>query len=484
MRFRLNVAWIAWFVCILSFKICECPSSLHLRVFIAASPGVVRRDFSLARVFLGSENVSSVRFVEIRWYNLHPNVSLALYDREPKSSTISNWLIRIEPLDHSSGFYLTDYRVPPVDLSVTKRLSGECMFYWIAVLDERSQVTSYDCFRGFPFWMHQSRRYLEKAQVRRAFIPGTHNSGTYNYYVPHRSHSRVTQFVECQDESIFNQLFFGARYFELRASFAPQRRRQRCVENNCDVSGRSCDDGEFWSYHGSFVCLGSIRQIAIDIREFLDRTQEIVLIDFHKFKVKGKWFWTPDLHLELWKLLVAHLGEYMVPVKADITFGEMWRTNKRLIVSTNYPIHDLTPCLWPPPVHLWPNAENFAQLELFFDQRLCSTVNDHSSITVTKAQLTPRPNFRLLRNMVRNRGGVRYFTPEMNRRIDRMFQGKWAGANVVAVDYLLSSDVVRIAIIVNQMRAQNRNASVLSGGGRSPNFACPPTMYWRARDEF
>ncbi|XP_003741271.1 uncharacterized protein LOC100899690 [Galendromus occidentalis] len=485
MRVSSTPVILACFEIISHFKLFECSDNLSPRVFIAASPGVPRGNFDLRKIFGCPENDSSVRYVEIRWYNIHQNVSLALYDREPKDDDVSNHLLRISPLDHTSGYFLTRYLLPKVELNGTENLSEKCMFYWVAVLDRRSRISSYDCFRGFPFWMKKSRKYLENVQVRHAFIPGTHNSGTYNYYVPHRSHSRVTQFVECQDESVFNQLFFGARYFELRASFSPKRRQNRGGSpSECGIDGKACDGTEFWSYHGSFVTLGSLKQIAMDIRDFLDSTEEIVLIDLHKFKIKGNWFWTITLHLELWKLLVDILGRHMSPFSPELTFGEMWKSNRRLIVSSIYPMQNLTKCLWPSPTHLWPNTEDFSQLELFFDQRLCSEVAKSSGITVTKGQLTPRPGLRLMRNIFRNQGGVRYFSPEINRRIDRMFFGKWACANVVAVDYLLSSDVVRIAIIVNEMRARN---STIPGRPYSTenlqDFSRFRPKYWRARDE-
>ncbi|XP_022670078.1 uncharacterized protein LOC111253982 isoform X2 [Varroa destructor] len=442
--------------------------SRYSRISLTVLPGISRKKFRFHEILKTARERSTnaeqdERFVEMRWFNIEPNSTIALYGHPPEYN-ITNMLERVSSTDQSSGYYITNITMPRLQCDTPFVLNNNCIYFWIAVLDTKMRIMEVDCFRGFPFWMYEAREFLSNVEIRRAFIPGTHNSGTYDYYDGGTVHARVTQYVECQDESVFNQLFYGARYIELRASFSPKRRQARpanivCIDQENDNAngsnnvlndmyreerGLDCRTATFWSVHGSFVTTSSFDQIARDIRRFLEATKEIVLIDLHKFKISGKWWWTTDLHLELWRLLSSELGEFMAPFKEDVTFGELWESNKRLIVSTAHPVPDVSPCIWPSFLHIWANTDRLSQLELFLDARLCAEVQNSKRITVAKGQLTPRLGLKMLRNTLRNRGGVRSFTPGTNRVMDRLYRNKLACANVVAVDYLLSSDVVRM----------------------------------------
>ncbi|OQR70846.1 hypothetical protein BIW11_04081 [Tropilaelaps mercedesae] len=466
----------------------KCTAPAYSRISLTVLPGISHRRFRFRELFGDRKNPESAdteeRFIEMRWLNIEPNSTIALYNHPPEQN-VNNFLERVSSTGQSSGYYATNVTMPRIQCDKPASvLTNDCLHFWIAVLNSDMEIVELDCFRGFPFWMYESREHLRKVEVRRAFIPGTHNSGTYDYYESGTVHSRVTQYVECQDESVFNQLFYGARYFELRASFSPKRRQARPANMFCDDRWASsqqrtsrenaCRQATMWSVHGSFVTSSSFDQIASDIRRFLEATQEIVLVDLHKFKISGRWWWTTDLHLELWRLLIDELGEFMAPYKEDVTFGELWRSNKRLIVSTIHPMHHLSPCIWPAPLHIWANTDRLSELEVFLDTRLCADVQKSKRITVAKGQLTPRVGLKMLRNTLRNRGGVRSFTPGTNRVMDRLYRGKWACANVVAVDYLLSSDVVRVAIAVNTLPDNPANNTRFPSSASFNQTTCSP----------
>lgn len=58
------------------------------------------------------------------------------------------------------------------------------------------------CFRGV----------LGSVPIKKFFLPGTHNSGSYKKYEGSLSDTVVSRYSICQDEDIWSQLVYGKYY--------------------------------------------------------------------------------------------------------------------------------------------------------------------------------------------------------------------------------------------------------------------------------
>lgn len=69
-----------------------------------------------------------------------------------------------------------------------------------------------------------------------------------------------------KDENVLGQLLYGIRYIDLRVGYYPDNREP------------------WWGNHG-IAKVHPLRIILKEIKEFLDNTQEIVLLDVQEFPV-------------------------------------------------------------------------------------------------------------------------------------------------------------------------------------------------------
>lgn len=72
-----------------------------------------------------------------------------------------------------------------------------------------------------------------------------------------------------KDEDILSQLIYGARFLDIRI-------------------GYYATDTEPWWINHSFIRVHPLSVVLNDIKEFIDNTEEIVIVDFHHFPVGNK----------------------------------------------------------------------------------------------------------------------------------------------------------------------------------------------------
>lgn len=137
--------------------------------------------------------------------------------------------------------------------------------------------------------MHDMRNRIEDKKVRNLFLPGTHDSASYKYnFDPNQMETLISRYTLTQDDDILSQLVHGIRYLDIRVGY------YRSNEN------------KFWANHG-ISRIHPLADILRQVKEFVDSTNEIVILDFQEFPVgfgRGT-----DIHQQLSFFLFQQVSE-------------------------------------------------------------------------------------------------------------------------------------------------------------------------------
>ena len=180
-------------------------------------------------------------------------------------------------------------------------------------------------------WIGDSLGVIGEKTLQQITLPGTHDSDSYNLTnlaVPY-CESTIALFTplaqalnqpldavvitwsKCQDQTIYQQMKDGMRYFDVRATF----------DNST---------GEWRGFHLLFG--PTISEVLGNITQFLkEYPKEIVVVELSHFH--------PDSTAEeisgLNSLVIAKMGNFLHPVKADLNFtiNSMVTSGRRALVS-------------------------------------------------------------------------------------------------------------------------------------------------------
>nr|ATU82927.1 secreted Phospholipase C-like protein [Pristhesancus plagipennis] len=313
-----------------------------------------------------------------------------------------------------------------------------CLGFWTVYWRANStNPVASSCLSSNPRWMEDSKKVIRNLKIREMFLPGTHDSGAfYLAYEPYEE-TRLNKYVFAQDETILEQLIHGARYLDFRIGYYK---------------------GTWWLNHGIFQ-VHPLEQVLEDVKEFMDKTKEIVVIDIHAFPAG---FTKRDTHYELIKYLRDELGSYVAPpwLSWNANLGQLWDRNKRLILSYNDRslVAENLDFLWSPVSQKWPDVRSVRALYSFFnDVFKAYEVNGGrgpSLVWAAMAELTPDAwgviidKYRGLRNMA----------DMVNRNVTEWFRGDWGRmCNAVAVDFIRSTGIVEAAIRWNIRKGTRSN---------------------------
>ena len=201
----------------------------------------------------------------------------------------------------------------------------------------------------FPSWMGVNETALAGKTLRSLILPGTHDSGTFsidkssrwvdksalNRNVLNRDFTglvgRASEgMARCQSRTIQQQLEDGIRFLDLRISPA--------------VDQKTC--GDFQIIHS--LLGGCLKPMLEEVKQFLDTNKkEIVIIDFHQLQNDAN----PDT---LYNMLGEVFGELLLPFvigNQDMTIGEQWRKNWRLVVFMDKATNNHYTRVWPKVSH-------------------------------------------------------------------------------------------------------------------------------------
>lgn len=390
--------------------------------------------------------VSSLKetYLELNWItkcdkarDVKPDF-IAMYDYNPKERHEERPHLVMIRADFYPGFYKTKikFREPwlpgnwEYQENVTNADSGEhCFPYWIAALKANNEIIDSACLSIRPTWMSDIRDQLKSQRIGNIFIPGTHNSASFDG-VPKFLHDIILN----QDRSVWTQLVFGIRYLDLRVGYYH-------------------NEGFFINH--DIVRLAKLQPVLHEIRRFAEMApKEVIIVDFHRFPYPTQF--TINMHMDLVELIKSELGHLALPpgglqAGKGPTFNEIWHQNKTLIIC--YGKREIAKeynWLWNPLQQHWGNKQTVGELKSF----VASTIKDHATIFnpmwALMAELTPQPLDVIF--MLRS-NSLRALADSVNMHLTSWFRDDWSkDVNIVATDFFLGNDLINVAIETNKHR--------------------------------
>ncbi|CAG0912539.1 unnamed protein product [Notodromas monacha] len=334
-------------------------------------------------------------------------------------------------------YQLKEFEFYNADLKKSRNMGFYCGYF------RNGRVLSVASLSTHPTWMKELETCIGRIPLRNLMIPGTHGSGSYQKYHGSASESLFVKYAMTQEEDILNQLMLGIRYLDLRIGYYSTATPNSTASDPVDF---------FWLNH-DFLKINKLRPALRAIKKFISNTQEIVILDIHRFPV-GNFDSFPERHERLIDILVSTFGPWMAPrsmvfVTPFVKSG-MLRLGKRLLVAYNHSCHVKCELLWPGIPRHWGNTNRMDSLESFMDSTFIRSKHSDCMWTISAA-LTPS-----FWDVATDRlNGLRTAADSLNHHLSKWLKTKYAtSANIVAVDFFLSSDVIRTAIQCNLLRSE------------------------------
>ncbi|XP_060524652.1 uncharacterized protein LOC132701039 [Cylas formicarius] len=359
-----------------------------------------------------------------------------VFSRKHLRDTDENSIIlKLKAADYPRGYYKTStsYGHPWLpgnweysETTNRKDMGPYCLPYWItSVRGER--IIDENCLAIQPTWMYDNRQTLGSQKIGSIFIPGTHNSGSYDG-IP----AFLEGYVLNQDRDVWTQLVHGIRYLDFRVGF----------------------------YHreGFFINHDQVKVINVEtvldqIKKFVELApSEVVVVDFHRFPYPSNF--TAEMHRKFTDLVYRYLGDHALSpsglqVGKGPTLNEIWAQNKSVIIcySDRNTVRE-TFWLWQPLQQFWGDTNSVSSLKGFLTRSIKQHRTTINPMWALMAELTPQPlDFILRINNLRN------LAQKVNREVTKWFREEWFyDANVVATDYFLSNDLIAVAIDANSRK--------------------------------
>ncbi|KAK0079951.1 hypothetical protein PV325_000613 [Microctonus aethiopoides] len=367
---------------------------------------------------------------------------LVVYYNNPKL-IINLDMIAIYENDHATGFPNIIYsffpsrrtgfkytQISPTNLiyNANSTFRKQCLGYSGAWL-RNGEVKKMVCLSTHPDWMGERKNILQKRTIPQLFIPGTINSGS---YLRKKSQLNIDKFHGTQDQSILEQLVSGARYLDLRPSVN-------------------------YTYYVSYGAnkMNPMKDIIRDVKEFLDNTEEIVILSFTRF---SKGFDSELVHEFFIRYLEEEFADYFLPApdlfEWDTQLGEIWKSGKRLILSYNHDeLRKNWTSLWSPVPLFSDNVHDLKTLKHHLtsaEQEIAEPKVTMAGITSEIREVENNSEVHLVRtNTTSLRPLGLVIGPYVTDWYNTLFH---LSANIVAVDFIDATGIVEVALQWNDWR--------------------------------
>lgn len=377
------------------------------------------------------------RELELNWNSIPitPTTWIGLFDHQPDSNSTldpAKAIYSFTNLETSSGKHETNIQFPVFRFNQGPLTSG-CLKYFVAWIED-GQVKQTNCIPSRPFWMAQHKQTIGSKPLSSLMLPGTHNSGSYSVgYETGLLNRLLNAYSLCQDEDVFNQLVYGNRYLDIRIMYDPKHGE------------------DFWIAHDFYPIDKTVREVLLQIKQFMDSTsEEVVILDFHRFPLgfESKGQINMTRHNDLLDLVESIVGDHLTENTGasnyQKTLDSIVSTGRRLILGHAEYLRMSRPYLFPAVKQLWANTDSITQLSSYLNRTICSS----SGPSAAMAELTP--------NAVKflTYGGLRKLAQSVNYLVTKWFRDDWYNrcANIVATDYFLGNNIIEIAINSNTKR--------------------------------
>ncbi|XP_076757817.1 PI-PLC X domain-containing protein 1 [Xylocopa sonorina] len=369
---------------------------------------------------------SAIREIEIYWNNLdiEPGDRILLY--QENASGIPREIYTVYP-DGPSGNKKTGIQleyVPSSDLPFEQK----CLRYGIMWASNEG-VKRMTCFKTQPTWMKIRKDILGPLRMRQIFLPGTHDSASYD--VNGTKTNIIANFAVTQDLDILGQLIHGVRYLDIRVGHYPQTSEK------------------WWTNHSPFYRSVPLKIVIDQIKTFLDNTEEIVIADMREFPIGFNNL--SDHHSLVSYLEDQFRGYYLTNDYGwGVKLNDIWFTGRRLIIGyENTMIVNSHASMWPCVSQQWGNVRKIEDLYQYLQQIENSNRPEIGRPRSAMAELTAT-----LSDIISNKlGTLRDMAYRVNLNVTNWYSTIWQhNANIVAVDFVRGTDIVDVAIEANENR--------------------------------
>ena len=302
-------------------------------------------------------------------------------------------------------------------------------------------------------WMGNLPYEKQLCPLRELVIPGSHDSGTFALdkgmgigpdespllqklgdipFIGKLEESVIYNWAKAQSMSIYDQLFCGIRYLDLRVAYREEDKEIRIV-------------------HGLYAW--TVEQISNDVNRFVSKfPKEIVILDFNHFYNMDS-----TARASLAHSLRDSFGEIIrAPGKdgSNVTLQEMWAKGEKIIIFYHDKVvTDAHPCFWPGDLICspWPNTADIKHLMEFLEKEYKKPSCSKDVFKVTQAILTPQTST-LVDNLS---GNLKDFVAmKCNSRVTEWLKklpdSKYCDKfNIIIVDFVEIGDFIPTVISFN-----------------------------------
>ncbi|XP_015115576.1 PI-PLC X domain-containing protein 1 [Diachasma alloeum] len=291
-------------------------------------------------------------------------------------------------------------------------------------------------------WMHDNKSLLKHLSLPQLVIPGTHQSGAYE------RPDNLGIWNLCQDLSIEEQLDLGIRYLDIQPSCER-------VKNQCK---------SFYVEY-SLLKMMSMGEVFSEMKAFLNRTNEIVILSFSDFSSE---FQSDEDHGRFMKYIKKELGDYLYPLNTtsrgwSTSLKKIWSAEKRVVVSYNYR-GPVDPVFGTGVEQSWCYCKRSDDLHVFFaDPQKREEWASRTSPSVDVVQLTPDWEMIVPQDSMESDSPFNFkaWTDEFSPKVCEWYHEEWnISSNVIVVDFFEATGIVDLAVYWNLKRGKKHQSLV------------------------
>ncbi|GIX98826.1 PI-PLC X-box domain-containing protein DDB_G0293730 [Caerostris darwini] len=369
------------------------------------------------------------RRLEINWFG-HPPAEddyIAVYHQDPELYPYNDSVLLLEPHKYPGGYFRTNIEMPiHVD---NFNENTRCFGYWAVYHGENGEIKHSTCLQLRPFWMKEIAKHISDLKLSEIMIPGSHDAGSIHYK---RVRTPLSKYEYTQELSIYNQIMYGLRYFDLRVGYYEKKPDQ------------------YYINHNFLRTETTVKTVLEEVKKYLlMSTKDIIILDVHDFPHGFK---TPENHKKLQTMIIDILGNYIIPYNdqyENATLSYYWQQQKLVLISYDCPYREtfFSEAFWPRIPRAWGNKQRPKDLKAYFKEVFEKPTP--KGLWASMAEITPNLRFLIFHPIT----GLRVLADEINRNVTHWFRDLyWRKANIVATDYFLGNDIIDVAIRTNRIK--------------------------------
>ncbi|GFY43127.1 PI-PLC X domain-containing protein 1 [Trichonephila inaurata madagascariensis] len=215
----VNLAFVSSFID--TFTDCHPYDPDRIQIFLTIS--------SLYSFF--TKNGLVQRWLEINWVakNSSDGDIINVYNQDPIHNSSQKPLLTMYPKKYPSGYFRTSIKIPVEASFLNPQQKNPCMGYWATYFNDKGKIQASTCLKMHPFWMERISKYISHLRLDEIMIPGSHDSGSFSY---NKKTIPYTRYKYSQELSIFNQMVYGLRYFDLRVGYYEKTYAKYFINHN------------------------------------------------------------------------------------------------------------------------------------------------------------------------------------------------------------------------------------------------------------